>query len=114
MLIAALMLLADTPHASPTFDMQPYFTGTLRIEQLGEVDRLLVEPSGRYEMYGVGIPEADGSWWFEKDQFGIFPDPQPGVVTSPFCMNLPGRQAGDAWSQTFGDVTVKYTLLPGR
>ncbi len=118
MLISMLLLMAGatdaTPHDPPPFDMAAYFAGTLQIEQLGEVDRMLVEPSGRYEMYGVRIPEADGNWWFEKDQFCILPDPQPGVVTSPFCMNLPGRKVGDTWTQTFGDVTVTYTLLAGR
>jgi len=115
MLIFALAaLLQDPPHDPPPFDMAPYYQGTLQVQQLGETDRMLIDADGRYIMYGVKIPVAPGKWWFEKDQFCVLPDPQPGVATQPFCMVLQGRKAGDRWTLTFGEVKVLFTLLPAR
>ena len=114
LIFAVAALLQTAPLDSPPFDMTPYYQGTLQVEQLGEVDRMLIDAGGRYIMYGVKIKQAPGKWWFDKDQFCVLPDPQPGVATSSFCMVLQGRKAGDSWAQSFGDVKVVFTLLPTR
>ncbi|MGZ3306333.1 MAG: hypothetical protein ACXU8U_10780, partial [Asticcacaulis sp.] len=100
------------PDDPAPFDMTPYYQGTLEVDQLGEADHMVISPGGRYVMYGVKIARVPGAWWFDKDQFCVLPDPQPGVVASPFCMGLDGRRTGDSWTRTFGDVKVTFTLQP--
>ena len=108
MFLAFLLAVAAT--TPPPFDMAPYFAGSLRIEQLGETDRMAIRADGRYLILGQKIPRAEGRWWFETDQFCVLPDPQPGVADQKVCMALEARKAGESWTKTFGDQTVRFTL----
>ena len=111
-----LFLDQAPPAAVSTADpMALYYGNTLEVTQpSGEVDRMQIDPGGRYVMFGVKYPRVGGTWSNDQRGFCIVPEDPPETRGKPFCMPLQAKAIGDAWTWEFSGLSVGFRLKPGR
>jgi len=111
-----LFLDQAPPAAVSTADpMAIYYANTLEVTQpSGEVDRMQIDPGGRYVMFGVKYPKVGGTWSNDARGFCIVPEDPPETRGKPFCMPLKAKAVGDAWTWEFSGVAGGFRLEAGR